>query len=926
MPHTPHSRWARRALGGLGAAALMAATLAPGASGADPEEPAFLGSAEDLGVVHPGGDEGTAHIQSDAWFVQLKGQPTAAGGNASSVKATQRQFEREARAAGADLEVTRSYGKVWQGVAVKGSEADVRKAARTSQVEAVFPVEVIEAPAPEQGEQPDMAYAVGMTGADVAQSELGLTGEGVKVAVMDTGIDYDHPDFGGNGSDGSTGFPTERVAYGYDFVGDSYNADSSSEDYQPVPQPDGDPDDCQGHGTHVAGIVGADGEQVGVAPGSTLGAYRVFGCEGSTTADIMLAAMERAYDDGMDVLNMSIGSAFSTWKQYPTAAGADALVEAGMVVVASIGNSGAAGTWSAGSPGVGEHVIGVASFDNEFFTANAFTVSPDDRAVPYVVGSPAPEPPTEGTAPLSRLGDPGSRDAAACEPIDADLSGTVVLLQRGGGPAPAEACSFHIKAVNAQNAGAEAVVLYNNVAGYINPSLAGDPAVTIPFVSISRADGILIDERIVDGGAEMTWTDETATAPSPTGGLISSFSSYGMSAELELKPDLGAPGGQIYATYPLEKGGYATLSGTSMSSPHVAGAVALLLEEKPDTEAHDVRAMLQNHADPAVWSLNPGSGFIEPVHRQGAGMLDIDDTILATTSVSPGKLSLGESAAGGHEVTMTLHNEGTEALTYDVGHVGALATGGLNPNSPGFYLPLGSLDAPESVTVPAGGSTDVTVTIEDSGENLLAQYGGYVTFTSETSGTMRVPYAGFDGDYQELPVLEHPTFPALAQLTGCDRLIGVDCTMNGAWDLADEGTVFTMEGGDVPTAAVHLRHPARSATFEVYEANADGTKGDLVHPAFPVAMEGDYLARSGSANGFSAWAWDGTRDHNKGNDKRKTVPDGDYILELTVVKALGDASNPDHVETWTSPSFTIDRPDSAPGNSGGKGKGKGKGN
>jgi subtilisin family serine protease len=175
-----------------------------------------------------------------------------------------------------------------------------------------------------------------MTGADVAQSDLGYTGDGIKVAVMDTGIDYDHPDLGGCFGDGC------RVAYGFDLVGDDFNADSTDPGFNPIPTPDDDPDDCQGHGTHVAGIVGANGAVVGVAPEATLGAYRVFGCEGSTFADIMIAAMEMALADGMDVLNMSIGSTYQ-WPQYPTAQASDRLVNQGMVVVASIGNSGATG-------------------------------------------------------------------------------------------------------------------------------------------------------------------------------------------------------------------------------------------------------------------------------------------------------------------------------------------------------------------------------------------------------------------------------------------------------------------------------------------------------------------------------------------------------------------------------------------------------
>jgi subtilisin family serine protease len=137
------------------------------------------------------------------------------------------------------------------------------------------------------------------------------------------------------------------VITGWDFVGDAFTGSNT-----PVPDPY--PDDCNGHGSHVAGIVGADGAVVGVAPDVTFGAYRVFGCDGSTTSDIMLAAMEMAYNDGMHVLNMSIGSR-AQWPQYPTAAASSRLVKRGMVVVASIGNNGPGGSapdgpYAAGAP------------------------------------------------------------------------------------------------------------------------------------------------------------------------------------------------------------------------------------------------------------------------------------------------------------------------------------------------------------------------------------------------------------------------------------------------------------------------------------------------------------------------------------------------------------------------------------------------
>src|SRR5690606_13535088 len=228
----------------------------------------------------------------------------------------------------------------------------------------------------------------------------------------------------------------------------------------------------------------------------------------------------RALADGMDVVNQCIGSAFSTWPQYPTAVASDNLVDAGVVMVASIGNSGASGTWSAGAPGVGEDVIGVASFDNVAVTAAVVEIDGEEH--PYFPATGAAETPTEGSLPLARLGDPGSAAARACPDIEADLTGQAVLIERGAAAEFPECdAAFYAKAYKAQQAGAAAVVIYNNVPGVINPTVAGTPPITIPVIAISQASGIAADAAVVDGGATLTWTDEIGSAPNPTGGLIS---------------------------------------------------------------------------------------------------------------------------------------------------------------------------------------------------------------------------------------------------------------------------------------------------------------------------------------------------------------------------------------------------------------------
>ncbi len=426
------------------------------------------------------------------WFVEFNGSPTADGGRLTTVRAEKQTFRLKAQQNGLEFSERFAYDKLWNGISIEISPSELPKLFRIPGVKAVYPVETYTLPEPVENPNPELISALAMTGADIAQSELGFTGKGIKVAVMDTGVDFDHPDLGGCFGPGC------RVFTGYDFVGDAFNADSTSPSYNPVPQPDPIPDDCNGHGTHVAGIIGANGVIKGVAPDVMFGAYRVFGCEGSTTADIMLMAMERALDDGMQVLNMSIGSAFQ-WPQYPTAQAADRLVKRGMVVVASIGNSGASGVYSAGAPGLGNQVIGVASFDNTDIFLKLFLISPDDTPIGYGVASSAPEPPTSGTFPMARTGSITST-ADACTALPAgSLDGKIALIRRG-------TCTFHAKSLNAMNAGAIGVVIYNNVPGRFSATVAGTPAITIPVVTISDTEGALIDSRLASGDVSMTWT------------------------------------------------------------------------------------------------------------------------------------------------------------------------------------------------------------------------------------------------------------------------------------------------------------------------------------------------------------------------------------------------------------------------------------
>jgi hypothetical protein len=593
----------------------------------------------------------------------------------------------------------------------------------------------------------------------------------------------------------------------------------------------------------------------------------------------MLQAMEKALADGMKVINMSIGSAYQ-WPQYPTAVAATRLVNKGVVVVASIGNDGAKGLWSNGAPGVGEKVIGVASFENTSIYLPQFTVDGADYG--YVNATAAPIAPLSGSFEMARTGSQTKADDGCYALPAGSLAGKVVLIRRG-------TCGFYNKALNAQLAGAAGVVLYNNQAGSVNPTVAGAVAITIPVVMISQVQGNQLDSRLAAGPATMTWTDTMGSYPNSLGNRLSDFTSYGMTPDLVLKPDIAGPGGNIYSTYPLAKGGYTTMSGTSMSSPHVAGTVALLLQAKPNTPAQAVRSLLQNTAEPKNWSGNPALGYLDFTFRQGAGMVQIDKAILATAKVEPGKLSLGESQKGPSVQTLTVTNSGKQPVTYALSHTPTLSVG---PNpwlSPSVMTGFADVTfSVPTVTVPAGGTAKVTVTITANATLPDgSMYGGYIVFDPGVGQKLRVPYAGFKGDYQALQAMK-PTgngFPWLTSLSG------------GSYWKLDEGAVFTMQNGDIPYAVIHFEHAARRIRIDV----KDAVTGQDWH----VAAQEEYIPMNSTSTGIFAWAFDGT---TTAGTKTYTVPNGKYVLVVSVEKALGSDSNPADWETWTSPMFEIARP------------------
>jgi minor extracellular serine protease Vpr len=842
-----------------------------------------------------------AEVADDLWFVEFHSPAQARGGNAAAQATERRALQADARAKGAQYEQRRDFGTLWNGISVRADADSIATIAASRHVSAVYPVAIIEAPEPTEV-SPALDSALAMTGADSAQSELGYTGEGLSVAVIDTGIDYNHPDLGGTGdldtrieanSRDDRRMDHPRVTHGWDYVGEEFNPADPTAPTDPDPNPD--PLDTQGHGTHVAGIVGADAAEddgvTGVAPGVTFGAYKVFG-PGSTTAEVIVDALEDAYLDGFDVVNMSLGAAFVWGQDYPTTRVSNELAAKGVVVVNSAGNSGGDGAWTLSAPANAHDIISVASADNTEQQTNVFEVAQLDDPVPYLELSGAEMPPTSGTSDeLVHLG--RACTATMGDSLLGDPEGKVALISRGD-------CTFSEKYLAAADAGATGVVIYNNAAGLFAGTVGSDGVDGIWGAGISRDSGLAIVSLLEEGETvELEFTEDTATTPNPTAGLASSFTSYGQDVELEFGPSVMAPGGLITSTYPRNR--YAMLSGTSMAAPHVAGAVALLLEAEPNLDPFQVRDRLQNTAVPANWSLNPGLGLPDHTFRQGAGMIKVDRAISSRQHVEPAQIAVGDADAVTE--TLTITNRANQPITYTVGNAPGLEIA-VSTYTPDFFL-YGANVSPSSDTVRVAGrsSAQVTVTITAPKVGLPNhQYGGYLTLTPDRSSaaTLRVPYAGFAGEYAD----EMGLFGYWYWGPGADdeiEFVEAEPMLRTASGQALRNNHrFTFEDGDNPVLWAFFGHFPHE--MHVYAVAEDGSRH--------LMLTEEYLRRSPQPNQY----WTFTIPATDADGDRLAA--GTYRIEVEALRAMGDDGNDAHWDRWTSSTFRVDGEDS-----GGPGRG-----
>ena len=882
------------------------------------------------------------------WFVELEAEPMIAGGTRATIEAQQSAFA--ASVAQTDVEVENTFERLWTGVTVSAHEAALAAVLDAKHVKAVFPVLQVERPTevPEDT-GPKMDFAADISGVSILRNEFGLSGEGLKIGIIDSGIDIDNKVFGGTGIPGTTEFPNAKVVAGYDFAGDDYNWNPADPNYNPVPEPDEVPDDCMGHGTHVAGIAaGNDPESgfVGVAPEASLGAYRIYGCTGTTSSEMILAAMERAAADGMDIVNMSIVSPFQSWPNYPTSVAADNLVEAGVTVVASQGNNGQYGLFAGGAPASGRHVISVGSVDNSQERWSALRAGGELFGYLQTLGSPAA--PLDGELEIAVYPD-GQKTGAVDLPGE-PFEGRVVLVSRGDS-------GFDEKAAAAQKDGAAAVVLYNNEPGKILVNVAGEVEITIPVVTVTQDVGVALEELVAASEgypATLEWTDEWVTEEVPGGGLMSAFSSWGISGELDIKPDVLAPGGQIFSAYPLDApdgngSGFVSMSGTSMAAPHTAGAVALLLEANPDLDPVTVKAIVQNTARPIAVPQAEDHDVqslpLEPVHRQGAGLIDMPAALRQAnpllklgegsvpSTVTPSKINLRDGDAI-ETTTLTITNSSDRDVSYKLS-VDDRTSGTYGPNAEVTYgqaiaLADETTFSAKKINVPAGESRTVDVTIGEpqyyQGGNGVSDepvdagtlYGAYIVIEGDDGSTSSVPFFGVKGDYETDRGFILAT---LGQIHGEHRAkaLGLDpsapyvpptlasvcdddgCGANNLHFVNEPGYTFNVAEGDLPLIALHIENPIRGLAIEAFESDKDGAKGEPVSEYGPFYLSGGV----GASVGYNFFVWDGTVQNSDDPQDRSPVKPGHYVLEVTAIKGMGQATKSENTETWLSQPFTV---------------------
>ena len=710
---------------------------------------------------------------------------------------------------------------------------------------------------------PDTANSNRMIGGGIYNT-TGFTGEGMLVAILDTGVDMSHEIFRtAPKSPSLTREKLQSMLEQYDFqVEQIISGISVSDLYYSAKLPfqfdygdrdkDGMPGDKGSHGTHVAstaaGNVGVNDAVMGVAPQAQIINMNVFKSTGGASYADILAALEDCILLGVDVANLSLGSDCG----YIDYDSEDAFTKSLLDVFERTGESGVSLAVAAGNaynaaygdafggkalasnpdyglvsePSTYGESLSVAAVSNGMVKGPYVTVGGKDLA--YQDSATISE--DENAKPFRSLSARGSIEYVVVPNYGAeedyaglDLTGKIALVQRGGG------MYYEQKERNAANAGAIGMLVYNNVPGMLYMSITDWK---IPCAFISQAAGEYMKQQETK---TLSVASADALVESPTYGMAD-FSSWGATPELTLKPEITAPGAGIYAAVP---GGYESMDGTSMASPHAAGGMAIVQQALKARDNSMTGAQRKHMTDTLLMStahvIYDDNGVPYSPRKQGAGLMSINDAVntrgyLSVEGMERPKLELKDDPAmkGVYTMNFTVHNTGSDTLYYDVTPLVLTDTTEAYVNGSGqeFSTISGSSRLlPHTFTtncennrvaVAPGKTADVTVTVTvtDEGRKMLAQFPngsyveGFVTLTQVAADgsaltdpiDLGLPFLAFYGDWTKAPIMDSTDYWETLDGSASQA----QAYMNTAFSSSSENTVDTYLGDNNYTSVPYL--------------------------------------------------------------------------------------------------------------------------
>ena len=740
--------------------------------------------------------EGKSLLETKSQNVTLQSFLNTAKGEAAvnSIEKEQASVEQKmmiTRSSGLEIEFT--YKTVLNGFAVRAKYSEKERLESIPGVKNVYVAAMHEYVEPVDGYTQATHTSGALMDSDRANAE-GYTGKGTVTAILDTGLDVNHSAFANAPEDprytqddvaqivaegelNATGdvsalYKSEKIPFAYDYA-----------------DKDNDVADSEGHGTHVTGSVGADSAALtGVAPDTQLMMMKVFSDTQSGASDTwILAALEDCVLLGVDAINMSLGSAAGFTESDELTNQVYERVEAeGINLLCAAGNdtssaySNLLGTdmnlitnpdnGVVGSPSTYNAALSVASINEEsvysvYFMAGGNKIKFNDSAASDDLKfEKALDGQTLEYVQVPNFGD--EYDFA-----EVDVEGKIALVERGS-------IAFTEKEQNAYDAGAAGVIVYDNEEGELpNMQVNG----LLPMIIVTKADG-----QFLRGLEDKTITvseDFAEDMPDAQGGLMSDFSSLGVSPDLSLKPEITAPGGNVYSTLPGDT--FGNMSGTSMASPHMAGAAAVMKqyvnETFPELSATEKQQLINQLMMSTAVPVQDEDGVYYTPRKQGAGLAQIYNAIhtgayLTVEGCDRPKAELKDNENGTFSFTFTVHNMTDQALSYDLSAVPLTAKaetlyGYRCVSESSRVLPESEFTVSfsgDTVNVPANGTATVTVNMQltEEGKQQLAEFtngtflDGFVMLDSnnEDGIDLSLPYLGFYGDWADAPIFDETLY------------------------------------------------------------------------------------------------------------------------------------------------------------------------